>query len=417
VTRDPADRARRGAPRARALWALAVAAFLGLVILAGCGDDDDSGGATAASSESGEGDVQRVVVEAEEGAFDAQAIYESASPGVVTVTSILGGQDLGGLFGPGGGGPAAGQGAGFVISEDGEIVTNAHVVTDAQASGPNADLDEAREVYVQFPDRNQVPAEILGFDAFADVALLEVDPEGLDMRPLEFADSDQVEVGDEVAAIGSPFGQASSLSVGVVSANDRSIESLTDFQIDQAIQTDASINPGNSGGPLLDANGRVIGINQQINTRSGGNEGVGFAVPSNLVRRSIDDLRDDGEATYPYIGVSAQPLYPQLAEELGLDAEVGSLIDEVVPESPADEAGLQGGEERFRFQGQQVSRGGDVIVAVNGEELLEENDLPVLIAEHEPGDEVTLEVIHADGDREDVTVELEERPATLPGSG
>jgi S1-C subfamily serine protease len=409
-------RAPRRAPRARALAVFALVALLVGAIVAGCGDDDSDGGGATASSEADEGDTQRVVVEAEEGAFDAQAIFESASPGVVTVTSILGGQDLGGLFGPGGGGPAAGQGAGFVISGD-EIVTNAHVVTDAQASGPNTDLDEAREVYVQFPDRNQVSAEIVGFDAFADVALLEVDPEGLDLRPLEFADSDQVEVGDEVAAIGSPFGQASSLSVGVVSANDRSIESLTDFQIDQAIQTDASINPGNSGGPLLDANGRVLGINQQINTRSGGNEGVGFAVPSNLVQRSIEDLRDDGEASYPYIGVSAQPLYPQLADELGIDADVGSLIAEVVPDSPADDAGLQGGEERFRFQGQQVSRGGDVIVAVNGQELVQESDLPVLISEHEPGEEVTLEVIHADGDREEVTVELEERPDTLPGGG
>lgn len=399
------------------LAALAVLALLGGV-LAGCGDDEESTGATASSDTGNGGDTQRVVVEAEEGAFDAQTIFESASPGVVTVTSILDGEQLGGLFGGGGGsGPPAGQGAGFVVSEDGEIVTNAHVVTDAQASGPNEDLDEAKEVYVQFPDRNQVPAEILGFDAFADVALLKVDPEGLDIRPLELGDSEDVEVGDEVAAIGSPFGQTSSLSVGVVSANDRSIESLTSFQIDQAIQTDASINPGNSGGPLLDSDGRVIGINQQINTRSGGNEGVGFAVPSNLVQRSIEDLRDDGEASYPYIGVSAQPLYPQLADELGIDAEVGSLIDEVVPGSPADEAGLQGREERFRFQGLQVGRGGDVIVAVNGQELVDESDLPVLIAEHEPGEEITLEVIHADGEREDVTVELEERPDTLPGSG
>jgi S1-C subfamily serine protease len=388
------------------------------VIVGGCGDDEDSGGATASSPDTnGEGDTERVVIEAEAGAFDAQSIFESASPGVVTVTSIFDGQDLGGLFGGGGGGPAAGQGAGFVVSDEGEIVTNAHVVTDAQASGPNDDLDEAKEVYVQFPDRNKVPADVVGFDAFADVALLKVDPEGLDLQPLEVGDSDQVDVGDEVAAIGSPFGQASSLSVGVVSANDRSIESLTDFQIDQAIQTDASINPGNSGGPLLDADGKVIGINQQINTRSGGNEGVGFAVPSNLVQRSMEDLRDDGEAVYPYIGVSAQPLYPQLADELGIDADVGSLVAEVVPGSPADEAGLVGGEERFRFQGQPLQRGGDVIVAVNGEELVAESDLPVLISEHEPGEEITLEVIHADGDREDVTLELEERPDALPGSG
>ena len=418
MSRESVRRARPGARRAGLLilLALAVAGFGSVV--AGCGGDDEESGATASSSDtSDDGDTRRLVVEAEEGAFDPEAIFESASPGVVTVTSIFGGQDLGGLFGGGGGGPAAGQGAGFVLSDEGEIVTNAHVVTDAQSSGPNEDLDEAKEVYVQFPDRNQVAADVVGFDAFADVALLRVEPDGLDLQPLQMADSDEVDVGDDVAAIGSPFGQTSSLSVGIVSANDRSIESLTDFQIDKAIQTDASINPGNSGGPLLDADGRVVGINQQINTQSGGNEGVGFAVPSNLVQRSVDDLRDDGEASYPYIGVSAQPLYPQLADELGIDADVGSLIAEVVPGSPADEAGLEGGDDRFRFQGQQVSRGGDVIVAVNGEELVDESDLPVLIAQHEPGEEVTLEVIHADNEREDVTLELEERPGTLPGGG
>ena len=147
-----------------------------------------------------------------------------------------------------------------------------------------------------------------------------------------------------MAAIGSPFGQEQSLSVGVVSATDRSIQSLTDFQIDGAIQTDASINPGNSGGPLLDADGEVIGINQQINTTSGGNEGVGFAVPIDLAERSLEQLRDDGEVDYAYIGVTTQPLYPQLADELGLDVETGAIVSDVVPDGPADEAGLRGGD-------------------------------------------------------------------------
>jgi S1-C subfamily serine protease len=402
----------------RRLTAALALAALTAVLLAGCGDDESTGASTTAEED---GDVERVVVEAEEGAFDAESVFESASPGVVTVTSIFDSADLDPILGGGGGGggQAAGQGAGFVVSEEGEIVTNAHVVTDAQASGPNEDLNAAEEVYVQFPDRNQVPAEVLGFDAFADVALLKVDPEGLDLKPIEIGNSDEVDVGDEVAAIGAPFGaqNSNSLSVGIVSGINRSIESLTSFQIDKAIQTDASINPGNSGGPLLDAEGRVIGINQQINTRSGGNEGVGFAVPANAVTRSIEDLREDGEANYPYIGVSAQPLYPQLAEELGIDTDTGSLVDRVVPGSPADEAGIEGRSDGFRFQGAQVGRGGDVIVAVNGKELVSESDLPVLIAEHDPGEEITLEVIHADGDREDITVELEERPATLPGSG
>ena len=146
-----------------------------------------------------------------------------------------------------------------------------------------------------------------------------------------------------MAAIGSPFGQEQSLSVGVVSASDRSIQSLTDFRIEGAIQTDASINPGNSGGPLLDAEGEVVGINQQINTTSGGNEGVGFAVPIDLAERSIEDLRDDGEVSYAYAGVTTQPLYPQLAERLELEVETGAIVSEVVPDGPADDGGAARG--------------------------------------------------------------------------
>ncbi|MGI8460135.1 MAG: S1C family serine protease [Solirubrobacterales bacterium] len=392
-------------------------AILAALVLVACGSDSE-GGSTSTTTQSAAdgGGRERVIAESSSGAFDAQAIFESASPGVVTVTSIFGGQSSAGLFG-GGGGPAAGQGTGFVISDEGEIVTNAHVVTDAQTSGPSEDLNPAKDVYVQFPDRNNVPAEILGFDAFADVALIKVDPDGLDLEPLELGDSDAVAVGEGVAAIGSPFGQVQSLSVGIVSATDRSIESLTEFQIDGAIQTDASINPGNSGGPLLDAEGKVIGINQQINTRSGGNEGVGFAVPSNLVTRSVEGLREDGEPDYAYIGVSAQPLYPQLADELGIDADAGSLLAEVVPGSPADEAGLEGSSRRFRFQGQQIDAGGDVIVAVNGERLLQEADLPRLIAQHEPGEKIEVEVIHSDGESETISVTLEARPEAVPSNG
>ena len=191
-----------------------------------------------------------------------------------------------------------------------------------------------------------MPAEIVGFDPYADVALLKVDPDGLDLHPLELATNDEVEVGQPVAAIGSPFGEEQSLSVGVISATDRSIESLTEFQIDGAIQTDASINPGNSGGPLLDAEGQVIGINQQINTTSGGNEGVGFAVPIALVARSLDQLREDGTVDYAYIGVTTQSLYPQLADQLGLESDTGALVAEVVNGSPADDAGIEAGDRR-----------------------------------------------------------------------
>jgi S1-C subfamily serine protease len=215
-----------------------------------------------------------------------------------------------------------------------------------------------------------------------------------------------------VAAIGSPFGEDRSLSVGVISATDRSIESLTDFRIEGAIQTDASINPGNSGGPLLDADGRVIGINQQINTTSGGNEGVGFAVPISLAARALDQLRDRGTVQYAYIGVTTQTLYPQLADRLGLPTDTGALVSRVVRGGPADDAGLQGSDEEIRFQGQRIDAGGDVIVAVNEHRIVAENDLPELISRLSPGDTATLQIIHDDETR-NVDVELGERPNSV----
>ena len=166
---------------------------------------------------------------------------------------------------------------------------------------------------------------MLGHDPNADIALLRVDPKGLALRPLPLGESEKVTVGSPVAAIGSPFGQAQSLSVGIVSAIDRSVASLTDFAIAGAIQTDAAINPGNSGGPLVGADGRVIGINQQIQSRSGGGEGVGFAVPIDIVKRSVEQLRSDGTARYAYLGVSSVPLYPQLVDHFGLKVEHGRL--------------------------------------------------------------------------------------------
>ncbi len=379
------------------------------LVLAGCGDEEPAATETVAESgQATDGESKRVVIQAEEGAFDAQTIYENAAAGVVTVRSVIGGGAS--VLGGGGG---QGQGSGFVISDEGEILTNAHVVTDADTTGiQSGPLSPAREVYVQFADRNQVEAEIVGFDPFADVALLQVDTEGLDLNPLPLGSENDVEVGEEVAAIGSPFGQEQSLSVGIVSASDRSIQSLTDFQIDGAIQTDASINPGNSGGPLLDSVGEVVGINQQINTTSGGNEGVGFAVPIDLAERSLEDLRDDGEVSYAYAGVSTQPLYPQLAEELDLDVDTGAIVSRVVAGSPADEAGLEAGSDPIRFQGVGYRAGGDVIVAVDGDPIEGNADLPKLISLAEPGDEVTLEVIR-DGSEEQIEVTLGERPSEV----
>jgi S1-C subfamily serine protease len=366
-----------------------------------CGGDGDG----AASTTGARTPKPQVIVQASDNGFNSARIYDQAAPGVVTIRSVFGDISSGNLLGA-----SAAEGSGFVLNEDGEIVTNAHVVTNGGAGG----RAEADEVYVEFSDRSVVPAKILGFDPFVDVALLKVEPDGLDLQPLELGDDRDLAPGQPVAAIGSPFGEQQSLSVGVVSATDRSVQSLTQFQIEGAIQTDASINPGNSGGPLLDAGARVIGINQQIETKSGANDGVGFAVPISAVKRSIEQLRQNGEASYAYIGVSAQALYPQLAERLELDTDHGGLIATVVPGGPADEAGLRGGDGNIIFQAQRLRVGGDVILSVNGREVVEPSDLSEMISALHPGDDATLEVLR-DGERIDIEVTLGERPASPNG--
>ncbi len=387
----------------RAAAACLVAA--GALALVACGGGDSTG-SDSVTTVSTQGTPQKtVVVQAKGGNFAPGSVYRSASPGVVTILSIFPGGSLSSVLGGRG---SAAEGSGFVISENGEIATNAHVVTDAD-SGGGGPIHEAKEVYVEFGDRNRVRADIVGFDPNADVALLKVDPDGLDLKPLALATNESVTVGQPVAAIGSPFEQEQSLSIGVISATDRSIESLTRFQIEGAIQTDASINPGNSGGPLLDADAHVIGINQQISTTSGGNEGVGFAVPIRLAAHSLDELRRSGEVKYAYIGVSTEPVYPQLAERLDLPVDHGALVARVIAGGPAGQAGLKASDQQIHFQGQQVDAGGDVITAIDGQKVVKETDLPQLIASHDPGDTVKLQIIR-DGKTETVDVKLGARP-------
>ena len=229
-------------------------------------------------------------------------------------------------------------------------------------TGKVPDLEDAAKVFVEFADGNQVEAEVRGYDPEADVALLKVDPEGLRLRPLPLGDAESVEVGEPVAAIGSPFDERQSLTVGVVSAVDRSITGLTAFQIAGAIQTDAAINPGNSGGPLVDADGKVIGINQQIKSSSGGGEGVGFAVPVDVVRRSLEQLSANGEVKYSYLGVETVEIYPQLRERFDLPVREGAWLQGVNADGPAAAAGLRGGEGSPKiFQVRPYRGGGDVI--------------------------------------------------------
>jgi S1-C subfamily serine protease len=379
----------------------ACAAVLAAVGLAAAGCDSDDDESSGAPREVTTTRVQVVEGLGREGGFDPGQIYERLSPGVVTVLSIFeSGASLLGSEGEGG------QGSGFVVDSQGYIATNAHVVTVDEGDG----TERAEEVFVEFADGNRVPAEIVGDDPNADVALLKIDPAGLRLTPLRLGASKTLEVGEPVAAIGSPFGERQSLSIGVISAIDRNIESLTRFQIGNAIQTDAAINPGNSGGPLLDARGRVIGVNAQIKSESGGGEGVGFAIPVDAVERSLQELREDGRVEYGYLGVTTLPLWPQLAKRLDLDARDGGLVQEVEEDSPAEDAGIRGGGDEIEFQATPLRTGGDLIVAVNGRRLTRRDDLADVISAMSAGEEVELEVLR-DGKRRTIEVELGQRPA------
>jgi len=393
--------------RKASLRAAALAAAV-LLLAAGCDSGDDGGGKSAGPSEVTTTRVQVVEGLGREGGFDPAQIYDRLSPGVVTILSLFNGGSS--LLEDGGEG---GQGSGFVLDGDGYIATNAHVVTTDGTDGTDG-TEQADQVYIEFLDGNRVPAEIVGHDPNADVALLKVDPDGLSLTPLHLGESHTISVGEPVAAIGSPFGERQSLSIGVISALDRTIQSLTKFEIGDAIQTDAAINPGNSGGPLLDAQGQVIGINAQIKSQSGGGEGVGFAIPVDAVRRSLRELRAKGRVDYGYLGVETLTIWPQLADRIDVNVDTGALVQSIVDGSPAEDADLKAGDEDITFQGQEsVAVGGDLIVAVDGKELTREHDLADEISGHGAGEKVELTVLR-DGNRRTISVELGRRPA---GSG
>ena len=380
---------------------VALVAAIATLVVAGCGGGGDTKTVRA--------ETTRVEVlqaaggeSGARGPFDPAAIYRRESPGVVTVISrgLGGGQGSGGL------------GSGFVISGDGEIATNAHVVT----SGSGADIRKAEEVYVRFKDDNQVAAKIVGFDPFSDVALLRIDASGLTLRPLPLGEARDVVVGSPVAAIGSPFGEEQSLSVGVISALDRSIQSLTGFDTVGAIQTDAAINHGNSGGPLLDASGKVLGINAQIQTSTGEGSGVGFAVSVDTVKRSLEQLRQSGRARYAYLGIATSPVYPQLAQHFKLPVDHGAWVQDVTPGGPADDAGMRGGARDEVFQGRDYRVGGDVIVAVGRTRIQEDQDVAKALVALRPGTTVDVQ-IYRGGERRTLRVKLGERPLNAPRAG
>ena len=330
--------------------------------------------------------------------FDPARIYASRSEGVVTIYSYFAnGQRA--------------QGSGFIVSESGHILTNSHVVTNSGAEG--ATVKGAERVYVVFHDGDRIPGTIVGWDLFNDTGLVKVDPKDHAVAPVPLGDSSRVVVGEPVAAIGSPFGQESSLAVGVVSATERSIDSLTSaYDVSDAIQIDAPINHGNSGGPLLDARGRVIGINAQIRSDSGNAEGVGFAIPINSARRSMEQLISTGRVAYAYVGVTTQDVTPALARRYGLAAPRGALIQSVVDDAPAERAGLRGSSDEEVFNGVPISLGGDLIVGFAGRKVERAADIARIVTDSLlPGQTVSVTVLRAGkGKRETVRLRLIERP-------
>lgn len=293
------------------------------------------------------------------------------------------------------------QGSGFLYDRNGHIVTNNHVV------------EMADRVTVIFADGLRLPARIVGTAPDADIAVVKVDPAQIaDLQPLQLADSDQVRVGERAIAIGNPFGLNNTMTLGIVSAVGRSLRQQQ-FSIPQIIQTDAAINPGNSGGPLFNYRGEVIGVNTAIRSNVEQSAGVGFAVPSNIVRLMADQLIATGKVEHSYLGITGTTLTSDIAEALGLDMRTtGVLVSSVVTGGPAAAAGLRGATRELSVDGEPVPVGGDIITEIDGMQIkVFEDLLGYLFTRTKPGDEVTLTILR-NGERMQVTVVLAPRPQT-----
>ena len=338
-------------------------------------------------------------------AFDATRIYAERSAGVVTVYALFD-SDADAIDGHGA------QGSGFVVSPRGYVLTNAHVIT----GGSGARRKPAVRLYVEFEDGDRISAKIVGWDVYNDVGLIRVDPRQHRLTPVPLGDSSRVRVGEPVAAIGSPFGRQNTLTVGVVSATRRAISSLSpDFDLVDAIQTDAAINHGNSGGPLFDAAGRVVGINAQIRSESGVSEGVGFAVPINSAKRSMRQLLRAGSVSYAYVGISTDDLTPALARRFGYAAPYGAVVACVTDGSPAEAAGLRAGSTSDSSTGPSFIEGGDVIVAIDGQPVRSSTDVVRAISQRlSPGAVATFTILRGTG-RIRVPVTLAARPSDPSG--
>jgi putative serine protease PepD len=343
-------------------------ASTGLLLAAGAIDTGDA----APMAQTSSGNAVRTSSASSSG-LDASAVYASTAAAVVDITArgVAGGADAGPF---GRQSESTATGTGFVIDGDGHVLTAAHVV------------DGASSITLTFQDGTKRTAKLLGKDDATDVAVLEVDPSGLDLQPLQLGSSSSLAVGDQVAAIGDPFGYERSLSTGIVSGLDRTIEAPNGFTVAHAIQTDAALNPGNSGGPVLDADGKVVGIADQIATNgsSQSNTGVGFAVPIDLVKSELNQLIAGESVSHAYLGVSTTDTNAS-----------GALVAEVASGSPAADAGL---------------RSGDVITEIGSTEIRDSNDLVAATAGRKPGDEVTVR-FRRGSDTHDASVTLGTQPA------
>ena len=338
--------------------------------------------------------------------FQPAQIYRSRSAGVVTIVSYF--DD------PARPQPVPARDRASSSRPTGSILTNAHVITTA-GQGQVGKASAAGTVYVEFSDGDRVQARVVGYDLFDDVGVIKVDPAEHTLDPVPLGNSSRVVVGEPVAAIGSPFGNVDSLSVGVVSAIRRSIPSLTTrYNLVDAIQTDAPINHGNSGGPLFDARGRVIGINAQIRSSGTGSgfEGVGFAVPIDSVKRSLRQLTQSGQVKYAYVGITTEDLTPSIAKKFGYAAQQGALIDVVKAGGAGDRAGLKAGTKDTVYQGVAVKVGGDAIVAIDGVPVTHAEDVVRIVSERLlPGETATFTVVNGK-ERRKVSVRLDDRPTT-----
>jgi S1-C subfamily serine protease len=318
-------------------------------------------------------------------------IYREASPAVANIVTRTVQYDF--FYNPV---PVEGAGSGFLIDKDGHILTNYHVVRGAQQI--EVTLGD------QASDKTRTTAKLIGDDPRNDIALIQIDMKDKNITPLTLGDSRNLVVGQRALAIGNPFGFSSTLTTGIVSALGRTVQTSDTTIIDEAIQTDAAINLGNSGGPLLDSHGQVIGINSAIYAPNSTTAGIAFAIPINTARHVAEDLIKYGHVRRATLGAEGRPLFPQLAQVLGLSTNTGILIEKVEPNGPAAQAGIRGGTRRVVGL-QELRAGGDVLIAIDGKEITNQVDLNLLLNRAEPGQTVKLTIIR-DGKRLDVPVKL-----------